>query len=96
MPKAYYVCILASRRHGTLYVGITNDLQRRISEHSAGVGSAFASRYHVKRLVYYEIFDDPVSAITREKQPKKWRREWKISLIENVNPSWSDLGPSLY
>ena len=95
MPKSYYVYILASRRHGTLYVGATSDLVRRAFEHRAEIGSAFASRYGVKRLVYYEIFDDPMSAITREKDLKKWRRDWKIRLIESANPDCSDLGPSL-
>lgn len=87
----YYVYILASRRYGTLYIGVTNDLARRLEQHRSGAVSSFTRTYRVFRLVYVEIFDDPVSAITREKQMKKWNRDWKIRLIEEKNPDWSDL-----
>ena len=87
----YYVYILASRRHGTLYIGVTNDLARRLEQHRSGAVSGFTKEYKVYRLVYVETFDDPVSAITREKQMKKWNRDWKIRRIEKNNPDWSDL-----
>ena len=87
----YYVYILASRRYGTLYIGVTNNLARRLEQHRSGAVSAFTRTYKVFRLVYVETFDDPVSAITREKQMKKWNRDWKIRLIEEKNLDWSDL-----
>jgi putative endonuclease len=89
----YHVYILASRRYGTLYIGITSDLARRLEQHRSGAVSSFTRTYKVFRLVYVETFDDPVSAITREKQMKKWNRDWKIRLIEEKNPDWSDLTP---
>ena len=88
---AYYVYLLASGRHGTLYLGVTNDLIRRIYEHRTKAVPGFTSRYGVNRLVWFESYGDPVSAITREKQIKKWRRDWKIALIERDNPDWADL-----
>ena len=91
----FYVYLLASRRHGTLYLGITNDLIRRVHEHKYRNSSGFAARYKVDRLVWFETFDDPTEAITREKQLKKWRRDWKIRLIEELNPDWRDLFPAL-
>jgi putative endonuclease len=91
----YYVYILASRRYGTLYIGVTNDLSRRLEQHRSGAVSLFTRSYKVFRLVYLETFDDHVSAITREKQMKKWNRDWKIRLIEEKNPDWSDLIPLL-
>jgi putative endonuclease len=87
----YHVYILASRRYGTLYVGITNDLRRRLDEHRLGVGSEFVKKYRVTNLVHVETFDDPESAIRREKQLKKWNRDWKIRLIEEENLEWRDL-----
>ena len=93
--KMYYVYILANRKHGTLYVGVTNDLIRRLYEHKTEVVRGFASRYRVHLLVWFEVYDDITNAITREKELKKWRREWKINLIENSNPEWADLYPSL-
>jgi putative endonuclease len=86
----YYVYILASRKHGTLYIGVTNDLVRRVYQHKNDVVRGFTSRYGVHLLVWFEIYDDVVSA-TREKELKKWRREWKTSLIERSNPEWVDL-----
>jgi putative endonuclease len=91
----YYVYILASRKHGTLYIGITRDLARRVYEHKNEVTKGFTSRYGVDRLVWFECYDDPTNAITREKELKKWRREWKINLIERTNPEWIDLYPSI-
>lgn len=86
----YYVYILASRKHGTLYLGMTNNLVRRVHEHKTKIIPGFASRYRVDRLVWFECYDDPLSAITREKDIKKWRRDWKIRLIEDTNPDWLD------
>jgi putative endonuclease len=92
----YYVYIVASSVGGTLYIGVTNDLARRISEHRDGIGSTFARKYAVHRLVHYEHFMDIGAAISREKQLKKWRRAWKIRLIEEHNPDWVDLFSSLF
>ena len=83
--------ILASRPYGTLYVGVTNDLARRVWEHGEGVGSAFCKKYGVTQLMHYEFFDEIGAAIHREKRLKKWRRAWKIALIERDNPGWRDL-----
>jgi putative endonuclease len=83
----YYVYLLASRKHGTLYLGVTNDLIRRTYEHKNKVARGFTARYDVKKLVWYEAYDDPTNAITREKELKKWRRGWKIRLIEESNPT---------
>jgi len=88
---AYYVYLLASGKHGTLYLGVTNNLVRRTYEHRTKAVPGFTSRYGVNRLVWFESYGDPVSAITREKEIKKWRRDWKIALIERDNPDWRDL-----
>ena len=88
---AYYVYLLASGRNGTLYLGVTNDLTRRVYEHKNKVIRGFSQRYSVHRLVWFEIYDDPVDAIAREKEIKKWRRAWKLRLIEQSNPQWVDL-----
>jgi putative endonuclease len=82
----YYVYLMASQKHGTLYVGVTNNLIRRIYQHKTKAVRSFTSRYGVRSLVWFEIYDDPVNAIAREKEIKKWRREWKIDLIEQANP----------
>ena len=74
-----------------MYVGVTNDLSRRVIEHRTGVGEGFTARYEVHQLVYYEQCDDVTAAISREKQIKKWRRRWKLRLIESMNPDWRDL-----
>ncbi len=87
----YWVYILASRRNGTLYVGVTNDLARRIGQHKAGQGGAFTREYEVRALVHAEPFDDIALAIEREKRLKRWRRAWKLALIERENPTWRDL-----
>jgi putative endonuclease len=91
----YYVYLTASGKHGTLYLGVTNNLVRRIHEHKSKALPGFTSQYDVTRLVWYEVYDDPSNAITREKDIKKWRRDWKIRLIEDDNPDWSDLYSSI-
>ena len=87
----YYVYILASKKHGTLYIGVTNDLMRRVYEHRNDLVEGFTKKYGVHRLVYYEQTEDSHSAILREKRIKKWKRQWKIRLIEERNPEWEDL-----
>jgi len=89
--KNYYVYILASKRHGTLYVGVTSDLTKRVHEHKHNMIEGFTKKYKVHKLVYYEQAENIESAITREKQMKKWKRQWKINLIERDNPEWKDL-----
>ncbi len=91
----FYVYLLASGKHGTLYLGVTRDLVRRVYEHKEKTKSGFTSRYDVDRLVWYEVFDDPTNAIMREKEIKKWRRDWKVTLIEENNPDWTDLYPRI-
>jgi putative endonuclease len=91
----YYVYLTASGKHGTIYLGVTNNLVRRIHEHKAKVVPGFTSQYNVVRLVWFEVYDDPTNAITREKDIKKWRRDWKIRLIEEENPEWLDLYASI-
>jgi len=91
MTDQYYVYILASKRNGTLYIGMTNNLARRIWEHKHDIVDGFTKKYGVHRLVWYEIADNPQAAILREKQLKKWNRAWKLRLIEEMNPSWKDL-----
>ena len=88
---AYYVYLLASKKHGTLYLGMTNDIVRRVHEHRTKAVKGFTSRYGVDKLVWFEIYDDALTAITREKELKKWRRDWKIRLIEEKNPNLDDL-----
>jgi putative endonuclease len=94
--KNYFLYILASKRNGTLYIGITNDLRRRVFEHKEGLIEGFTKKYNVKMLVYYEIHLDIKFAIQREKQMKKWLRKWKIELIEKMNPEWNDLSKDLF
>jgi putative endonuclease len=89
--KFYYVYILASEPNGTLYIGMTDDLIRRVMEHKQGLLPEFSKTYSVKILVYFEQTELVLSAITREKQLKKWKRAWKIRLIRSVNPEWNDL-----
>jgi putative endonuclease len=86
-----YVYILASRKQGTLYLGVTKNLVRRVYQHREKLLPGFSSRYDVRRLVWFETYDDPTNAITREKELKKWKRAWKIDLIEKENPDWRDL-----
>jgi len=89
--RTYYVYILTSDRNGTLYVGVTSDLSRRVWEHKEGLIPGFTAKYGVIRLVWYEEYPDISDAITREKRLKRWRREWKLRLIEERNPQWLDL-----
>ncbi len=93
--RKYWVYILASRIGGTLYTGVTNDLVRRVHEHRTKSIPGFTKRYDVIRLVHFEQFDDPASAIWREKRLKKWKRAWKVQLIEQENPNWDDLYSSI-
>lgn len=95
MDKAIAVYILASKRNGTLYVGVTSNLTQRIWQHKNNLVDGFTKKYHVHRLVYYELHQEMLDAIQREKQIKKWRRQWKIELIEKSNPEWIDLYDSI-
>jgi putative endonuclease len=92
---SYYVYILASRIGGTLYIGVTNDLVRRMFEHESDAVDGFTKRHGVKRLIYFEQYDDIENAIRREKRLKQWNRAWKVRLIESVNPNWDDLYPAI-
>ena len=87
----YYVYILASKKNGTLYIGVTSNLVKRIYEHKNELAEGFTKKYSVHKLVYFEITESVESAIAREKQLKKWNRAWKIRLIEKTNPEWRDL-----
>jgi putative endonuclease len=95
MPKQPAVYILASKRNGTLYVGVTSDLQQRAWTHKNDLVEGFTRKYSVHSLVYYELHQDMMSAITREKQIKKWNRAWKLELIEKENPDWKDLSDTI-
>lgn len=94
--RQYYVYILASKRNGTLYIGVTNDIVRRVYEHKEGLIEGFTKKYNIKMLVHVEETDDISVAITREKNLKKWKRSWKIQLIEKDNPQWEDLYYNLF
>jgi putative endonuclease len=96
MTKSYFVYILASKKNGTLYTGVTGDLLKRVYQHKERLVPGFTSNYNVHMLVYYEKYSDIYSAIEREKRLKKWNRQWKINLIESVNPDWKDLYNGLY
>lgn len=91
MKKEYYVYILASRPHGAIYVGVTNNLDKRVGEHRDGTASLHTRKYDIKKLVYFEVYDRIDDAIAREKQLKRWRRAWKDALIAERNPEWKDL-----
>ncbi len=91
MDKVYYVYILTSRYRGTMYVGVTNDISRRLTEHKIGAVPGFTKAYDVTKLVYVEEYASIADARARERQLKHWRREWKFDLIESENPSWRDL-----
>src|SRR5207247_1749972 len=91
MAKTYYVYILTNKNHTVLYTGITNDLSKRMWEHQAGLGSKFADRYRAIELVYFEVFEDPYEAISREKQIKAGPRRRKVALIRKLNPRWRNL-----
>ncbi len=94
--KSYYVYILASGKYGTLYIGVTDELYRRIPEHKEGTNEGFTKKYKVNQLVYFEQTESINTGIEREKQLKKWKRDWKIRLIESVNPEWKDLYDELF
>jgi len=89
--KKFFVYILCSKRNGTLYVGVTSDLIKRVYEHKNKLVEGFTKKYNVDNLVWYEIHETAETAITREKQIKKWKRDWKLQLIEENNPDWKDL-----
>ncbi len=88
---SYYIYIVASKRNGTLYIGSTNDLKRRVFEHKSKIIKGFTEKYSVDKLVYFEEYQDITGAALREKRIKKWNRNWKIDLIEKMNPEWKDL-----
>jgi len=91
VAKEGYVYILASKKKGTLYIGVTSNLPKRVFEHKQGRIKGFSKKYNIHKLVYFEYFDDIYNAIVREKQLKRWLRDWKIRLIEETNPEWQDL-----
>ena len=95
MDRTYWVYLLASGRNGTLYTGVTNDISRRAFEHREGIVAGFTKRHAVKRLVWFELHDNIDEAIAREKRVKRWKRAWKLALIEKDNPEWDDLYPTL-
>ena len=96
MSKSGYVYIMASRRNGTLYIGVTSDLAGRVYQHREGLVAGFTRRYDCKLLVWYQAFDDLDAARHRELQMKEWKRAWKLRLIEEMNPQWQDLYRSLF
>ncbi len=91
MNKLFCIYILASKKNGTLYIGVTSDLIKRTWQHKEGIADGFTKKYGVKRLVYYEQHDTAENAIRREKRLKSWKRQWKLELIEKFNPKWEDL-----
>ncbi|NCP04545.1 MAG: endonuclease [Nitrospirae bacterium CG_4_10_14_3_um_filter_53_41] len=91
MEKSYYIYILASQRNGTLYIGVTSDLIKRIWQHKNKLVEGFTEKYGVDKLVYYEQFEDAEYALNREKRLKKYNRKWKMDMIEKLNPDWKDL-----
>ncbi len=95
MAKTYRVYLLASSRYGTLYTGVTSDLVKRAWQHREKLVNGFTKKYDIKTLAWYEIHEDVMAAITREKQIKKWNRAWKIKLIQELNPRWEDLYDSI-
>ncbi|MCR5567244.1 MAG: GIY-YIG nuclease family protein [Clostridiales bacterium] len=90
--NTFYVYIMSNQYNNVLYIGVTNNLERRVNEHKSGLIEGFTSKYHVHKLVYYESCHDVRDAITREKQLKHWGRDKKVALIETLNPEWKDLG----
>ena len=93
--RSYYVYILASKRNGTLYIGVTSDLKKRVYQHKNNLIDGFTKRYKVHHLVYFEETSDVRSALQREKHMKIWKREWKIRLVQQMNPDWDDLYDTL-
>ncbi len=94
--KHYYVYVLTNRPYGVLYIGVTNNIYRRLNEHREKYNNGFTRKYFIYRLVYYEIYGEIGMAIQREKRLKKWSRQWKLELIIKTNPSWKDLYSDLY
>ena len=95
MSKQGFLYILANKHNTTLYIGVTNDLKRRVAEHKLHINSGFTDKYNIEKLVYYEIHEHMHDAIQREKQLKNWRREWKETLINDLNPEWNDLSETI-
>jgi len=93
---AYFIYIMASQRHGTLYIGVTNNLIRRVYEHREKITPGFTAKYNVNRLVWFDQTDSIEAAIQHEKRLKHWQRAWKIEMIEKANPEWEDLYASLF
>lgn len=93
--KQFYIYIVTNKKHGTLYIGVTSNMHRRIYEHQNKILKGFTEKYNLDKLVYYEIHDTAEAAITKEKQLKFWKRDWKIKLIEDFNPEWMDLSKML-
>jgi len=89
--KQFFVYLLCSKRNGTLYTGVTSDLPKRVYQHKHDLVPEFTKKYGVHQLIWYELHENAASALTRERQMKKWKREWKINLIEQGNPTWKDL-----
>ena len=96
MNRRYYVYILASKKNGTIYIGVTNNLKKRVDQHKNDLADGFTKKYQVHTLVYFEMYRDIRDAINREKRMKKWNRAWKLKLIEKDNPKWEDLFPRLF
>lgn len=97
MSKRYFVYILASKKNGTLYIGVTSNLERRLETHKGDyIKKSFTAKYGVHNLVYFESFNNPSDAIYREKQLKWWKRDWKVGLIEKINPEWNDLTKEIF
>lgn len=96
MSKLFYVYILANTHNTTLYIGMTNDIKRRVYEHKTHLNTGFTHKYNVEKLVWYSIFSDANSAILKEKQLKKWNRKWKERIINEMNPEWKDLSEGWY
>jgi putative endonuclease len=94
-PREYFVYLMTNRWNRVLYTGVTNDLRRRVEQHRAKQGGVFSAKYGVKKLVYYEVFDDPMPAIAREKQIKGGSRKAKVELVVGMNPGWRDLSEDL-
>ena len=92
---AYHIYILSNKLNGSIYIGVTNNLSRRVYEHKQKISNGFTKKYNLTKLVYAEEFNSAADAITREKQLKNWHRQWKINLIESINPNWNDLYESL-
>ncbi|TNE60205.1 MAG: GIY-YIG nuclease family protein [Alphaproteobacteria bacterium] len=93
--KSFFVYMVTNRKHGTLYIGVTSNLPKRIHEHRSNAVEGFTKQYSLHRLVYFEKLDDAENAILREKRIKEWKRAWKVQLIEKENPEWNDLFPTL-